>query len=60
MLWNGQFGATGPNEGTEASWGEGTPKFNNHLGYQGIETQAIAGLTVHRMGIDMDFVSSTG
>ncbi len=52
MLWNGQFGATGVNVGTEASWVEGTPKFVNHLGYEGLETQAIAGLTVHRLGID--------
>ncbi len=52
MLWNGQFGATGLNVGTEASWVEGTPKFVNHLGYEGLETQAIAGLTVHRLGID--------
>ncbi len=56
MLWNGQFGATGMNEGTEHAWTEGTPKAVNHLGYQGIETQAIAGQTVHRMMIDMAFI----
>ncbi|MDX1548518.1 MAG: cytochrome c peroxidase [Rhodothermales bacterium] len=50
MLWNGQFGAQGMNRGTEASWTEGTPKAVNHLGFHGLETQAIAGLTVHRMG----------
>lgn len=58
QLWNGQFGATHLNEGTEASWTENTPKFNNFLGYEGLETQAIAGLTVHRMGIDKDFCNS--
>ena len=52
MLWNGQFGATGVNAGTEAGWTAGTPKENNHLGYQGLETQAIAGLGVHRIGLD--------
>lgn len=26
MLWNGQFGATGLNANTQASWTEGTPK----------------------------------
>ncbi|MDH3648360.1 MAG: cytochrome-c peroxidase [Saprospiraceae bacterium] len=51
MLWNGQFGATGVNVGTEEAWTEGTPKAVNHLGYEGLEIQAIAGLTVHRMGI---------
>lgn len=49
ILWNGQFGATGPNAGTEANWTPGTPKEVNHLGYQGVEIQAIAGQGVHRM-----------
>ena len=26
ILWNGQFGATGPNSGTEYAWTEDTPK----------------------------------
>jgi cytochrome c peroxidase len=54
-LWNGQFGAIGPNAGTEAQWAEGTPLEVNYLGYPGLETQAIAGLTVHRMAPDADF-----
>ena len=53
MLWNGQFGATGPNAGTESQWTSGTPKETNFLGYEGLETQAIAGLKVHRMS-DID------
>ena len=52
MLWNGQFGATALNVGTEANWTEGTPKAVNHLGFEGVEIQAIAGLDVHRMKID--------
>ncbi|MFK7936996.1 MAG: cytochrome-c peroxidase [Saprospiraceae bacterium] len=52
MLWNGQFGATGVNVGTEEEWTPYTPKAVNHLGYEGLETQAIAGLTVHRLNID--------
>ena len=59
MLWNGQFGATGLNVGTEARWTEGTPKAVNHLGFEGVETQAIAGLKVHRMDVDPDFCEST-
>lgn len=55
MLWNGQFGATDQNIGTEANWTPGTPKEVNNLGFEGVETQAIAGLTVHRMAIDEDF-----
>jgi cytochrome c peroxidase len=49
MLWNGQFGGAGINLGTEASWTPGTPKETNLLGYTGVETQAIAGLKVHRL-----------
>ena len=56
MLWNGQFGATGPNEGTEEQWIVGTPKETNALGFEGIETQAIAGIEVHRLTIDADAV----
>ncbi|MEZ4888050.1 MAG: cytochrome c peroxidase [Chitinophagales bacterium] len=51
VLWNGQFGGTALNEGTEDQWTEETPKAVNHLGYEGTEIQAIAGLAVHRMAI---------
>lgn len=60
MLWNGQFGATGDNVGTEAQWTVDTPKETNNLGYEGLETQAIAGLKVHRMDIDMDVLEPLG
>lgn len=55
ILWNGQFGATALNEGTEANWTEGTPKAKNHFGYEGTEIQAIAGLDVHRLKVDSSF-----
>ncbi len=58
-LWNGQFGAVGPNVGTEANWTVGTPKEKNNLGYEGLETQAIAGLGVHKMGINMDLINNS-
>ncbi len=58
MLWNGQFGATGMNVGTEANWTAGTPKETNNLGFEGLETQAIAGLGVHRMDIDSNFLNN--
>ncbi|HHS95771.1 MAG TPA: cytochrome-c peroxidase, partial [Phaeodactylibacter sp.] len=60
VLWNGALGATGVNVGTEASWTAGTPLENNHLGYEGLETQAIAAITVHRMGVDMDVLEPLG
>lgn len=60
MLWNGQFGATGMNAGTEAMWTAQTPKETNFMGYEGVETQAIAGLKVHRMVVDTQFVFGQG
>lgn len=60
MLWNGQFGAKGKNIGTQTSWTRGTPKEANFKGYEGIETQAIAGRDVHRLLIDKIFVNNVG
>ncbi len=60
MLWNGQFGAHNLNIGTEAQWTEGTPKAVNKLGFEGLETQAIAGLKVHRMSFDKVSVEKNG
>jgi len=57
MLWNGQFGATGLNFGTEDQWKEDTPLAVNHLGFEGVEVQAIAGRGVHRMDIDEVIIS---
>ncbi|GAB4406358.1 MAG: hypothetical protein OHK0039_08040 [Bacteroidia bacterium] len=56
VLWNGQFGATGVNVGTETRWAYGTPINDNHLGFEGTETQAIAGLNVHRLRADSALV----
>ncbi len=52
QLWDGSFGGTGLNIGTEANWNKDTPTEKNFLGFQGVETQAIAGFEVHRLGID--------
>jgi len=52
MLWNGQFGATGVNEGTQDLWYGSEALTTNALGFEGVETQAIAGLGVHRMSIN--------
>ncbi|WP_109302101.1 cytochrome-c peroxidase [Aquimarina sp. AU474] len=57
MLWNGQFGGTGTNEGTEASWDNIQENF---LGFQGVEVQAIKGQGVHRLLIDDEFVNTHG
>jgi len=60
MLWNGQFGATDKNIGTEDRWKEDTPLTTNKLGFEGLETQAIAGLTVHRIGFTQEAVVANG
>lgn len=60
MLWNGAFGSTGMNVGTEVEWRRGTPAENNLLGYEGVETQAIAGLDVHRLEIDPTWLQEVG
>lgn len=60
MLWNGQFGATGMNAGTESQWTVDSPKETNHLGYQGLEIQAIAGLKVHRLEVNEEFLALPG
>ena len=60
LLWNGQFGALGINSGTDYAWTPGTPIATNELGYEGLETQAIAGLTVHRLDTKLDFLTTTG
>jgi len=57
VLWNGQFGAGGKNEGTEDRWTINTPIATNFYGYQGPEVQAIAGLTVHRMEVTPDLLT---
>lgn len=60
MLWNGQFGATDINIGTEEQWTEDTPKAVNHLGFEGLEIQAIAGLEVHRMKFNKETIEANG
>jgi len=60
MLWNGQFGATGMNAGTESQWTPGTPKEVNNLGYEGVEIQAIAAQDVHNLVVNEDVVTTLG
>lgn len=54
MGWSGKFGATGLNAVTENQWKKDTPIEFNKLGYHGVETQAIAGLEVHRSSISTE------
>ena len=57
MLWDGKFGATGTNRGTEAQW-QNIP--DNKKGFEGIEVQAMVGQDVHRLKIDSAFAKAYG
>ena len=60
-LWNGQFGATGANEGTEDMWGvldERTA--TNHLGYEGDVATIIEALDIHRLIISKEVLDDLG
>lgn len=64
MLWNGQFGngATGSvNSGIAESllMTPGTPKAENSRQLEGLETQAIAGIGVHRLQVEPGSVIQT-
>lgn len=58
MMWNGEFGATGPNANTQASWVEGTPMYNNFLGYEGLETTGLVAENRHRLVPDTAWLAS--
>ena len=60
LFWNGQFGATAVNEGTESLWPAEGPTSVNHLGYEGTESAAIAGLDIHRHKFDAASVDTMG
>ncbi len=61
-LWNGSFGYSGPNEGTEHRWTESVDEglSNNKLGFQGLEAQNIQGIKTHRLSITKDMIESMG
>ncbi len=59
-LWNGQFGATGVNVGTEDLWSLDPLTEVNHLGFDGMECQNIEGLDLHRMVISKEVMDEYG
>ena len=50
--WSGKFGANGVNIGTEAAWNEENQNEVNFLGMDGLESQNVEGLELHRMVVD--------
>ena len=59
-FWNGQFGATSVNLGTEDVWDHLEETELNHLGFEGIETQNIEGLKAHRITINRELIEELG
>jgi cytochrome c peroxidase len=64
MLWNGQFGNasnSAVNSGIPPAIlaTPGTPKAQNARGLSGVEIQAIAGLGVHRLNVEVDSLLQT-
>lgn len=51
LLYNGLFGATGMNKGTDSLWKPGTAQEKNKLGYEGLEAASIGGQGIHWMDI---------
>ena len=58
--WNGQFGAGNFNEGTESVWDNEEATQLNYKGFSGLETQNIAGLSLHRMVVNKDVTDTLG
>jgi cytochrome c peroxidase len=59
--WAGKFGAHDANEGTENLWGISDPLTEiNHLGMQGIESQNMEGLDLHRMEVNEYVLDTLG
>ncbi len=60
MLWNGQFGGTGLNAGTEYAWTEDSPMEANYFGFEGLESQAIGAQHVHGAEVDEEILTELG
>ncbi|MEM6316241.1 MAG: cytochrome c peroxidase [Bacteroidota bacterium] len=58
--WNGRFGATGVNVGTEDRWELNHELEVNKLGFAALEAQNIEGLEVHRMEITKEVLDDYG
>ena len=59
-MWNGMFGATHVNEGTEDLWSEHLGNHTNHEGFQGIMSSNLEGQIVHRLNITKSFCDING
>ena len=58
--WNGRFGSTGVNVGTEDRWDLDPALHVNEEGFAALESQNIEGLEVHRMEITAEVLDDYG
>ncbi len=58
--WSGKFGANFVNEGTEDRWNKEEATTINFLGMDGLESQNIEGLKIHRMVVNEEIVTELG
>ncbi len=59
-FWNGQFGGSGANVGTESVWDLREDTERNNLGFEAIETQNIEGVETHRFVYNEELLESYG
>lgn len=59
-MWNGMFGSTHVNEGTEHLWTEELGNHTNHEGFEGIMSSNLEGQSVHRLNISKSFCDDNG
>jgi cytochrome c peroxidase len=59
-FWNGQFGSTGANEGTEHLWNREDGSHVNALGFEAMEGQNHEGLIVHRQNMNRELAEELG
>jgi len=59
-FWNGQFGSTEINEGTEDLWDLREDTHLNELGFEGIETQNMEGVKAHRISFEKEILDEYG
>lgn len=58
MFWDGQFGSNSLNKRYIKEWLENTPSEVNFLGFEGVESQAIAAFGVHRLSMPDSLILS--
>jgi len=59
-FWDGRFGATDANEGTQDRWNAATGTEANLTGFSGLEAQNVEGVHAHRMETNQEIMERFG